>query len=413
VRTESSLLVFFSWSLLWLVTLSIGLAVSALYYQRCIVNWLFRLLLFTLGTHLCRPLATLSTQLPAARSRSPSRGSPFQSKPKSRRRDSIFVLMSISFGGLGVISLRRPFTELSHMILGRGEFRPSTLYVFIFCVVLLVIGEHLLFSYLPSAHSFDATWVLTPFFYATAYLTNPSENSFRAYLTEQSFRQHLSRLDDDHLYPSDDVRSPSTLASNAQRSLEGLKSVPNGNHHNSFHFTSRASVSLRTPKHIFHSFGIVTIAAVVPITAKDGNTNRRPSDGYGYGLIVDSWFIGAFGRWWRGGSVDAWYKDAVASSKAEEGWSSGILGMKALDRLDGCHGEHRVAILICRSMKELAYLKICRIPQRPPLSLVDPLPGYGTVNGPHSVRPACLGALHLPPCRNRPRSLCTPLANLF
>ena len=33
-------------------------------------------------------------------------------------------------------------------------------------------------------------------FEIAAYLTNPSETSFRTFLTEQAFRHHLSRLDD-------------------------------------------------------------------------------------------------------------------------------------------------------------------------------------------------------------------------
>jgi hypothetical protein len=57
---------------------------------------------------------------------------------------------------------------------------------------------------------------------------------------------------------------------------------------------------------------------------------------------VDSWFIGAFGRWWRGGAIEAWYQDVVARSRDEEGWSSGILGMKALDRLNDYDGEYFV-----------------------------------------------------------------------
>ena len=79
---------------------------------------------------------------------------------------------------------------------------------------------------------------------------------------------------------------------------------------------------------------------------------------------MDTWFIGAFGRWWRGGLVEALYRDIILRTRArgggggrgrrrngngdhgkgagrgrsvsdllkgEEGWRSGILGFKSLD----------------------------------------------------------------------------------
>jgi len=55
-------------------------------------------------------------------------------------------------------------------------------------------------------------------------------------------------------------------------------------------------------------------------------------------MICDSWYIGAFGRWWRGGIVEAWYHDVIARSKDEESWSSGILSMKNLDMLNDYNG---------------------------------------------------------------------------
>ena len=55
-------------------------------------------------------------------------------------------------------------------------------------------------------------------------------------------------------------------------------------------------------------------------------------------MICDSWYIGAFGRWWRGGIIEAWYHDVIAKSKDEEIWSSGILTMKNLDLLNDYNG---------------------------------------------------------------------------
>ncbi|KAF8894133.1 hypothetical protein BD779DRAFT_978147 [Infundibulicybe gibba] len=208
--------------------------------------------------------------------------------------------MSISLGGLGLMSLRNPFTELFGMILGKSDIKS------IFCVVVFSIVSLVL-----------------------AYLTNPSENSFRTYLTEQSFRQHLSRLDD--AVDEDPATRTHPRSSLQHAAAVTGSSFPFG-YSSPFHFANRASVSLRTPKHVFHSFGILTIAAIVP-TAKSRNNDDR--DGY---MISDSWFIGAFGRWWRGGIIEDWYQDVVASSKDEESWSSGILGMKSLDMLNDYNG---------------------------------------------------------------------------
>ena len=113
-----------------------------------------------------------------------------------------------------------------------------------------------------------------------------------------------------------------------------------------FHFANRASVSLRTPKHVFHSFGICTLAttrgAAVPASDRRTSTphNHAPhhSDLDGF-VSSDSWFIGAFGRWWRGGLVDSWYYDAMIRSKDAQAWSSGILGFKALDKFHEYNGN--------------------------------------------------------------------------
>ncbi|KIK67047.1 hypothetical protein GYMLUDRAFT_37082 [Collybiopsis luxurians FD-317 M1] len=210
-------------------------------------------------------------------------------------------MMSISFGGLGLMSLRRPFTEALGIVLGKGDIQ-SILCLVVFCIV----------------------------FFVLAYLTNPSENSFRSYLTELSFRQHLSRLDDsiDDDSAVQEKSAPSHL-SFRPGSTSALHTLAFDNR-SPFHFANRASVSLRTPKHVFHSFGIFTIAAIIPL----GKTDRALQDQRDSTFISDSWFIGAFGKWWRGGVLEAWYQDVIARSADEESWSSGILGMKTLDRLN-------------------------------------------------------------------------------
>ncbi|KAF8554187.1 hypothetical protein OG21DRAFT_1509197 [Imleria badia] len=167
-----------------------------------------------------------------------------------------------------------------------------------------------------------------------AYLTNPTEISFRAYLTEQSFRHHLSHLDD----LADDSAPESDDTLSRRNSTADRATLP-------FHFANRASVSLRTPKHVFHSFGICTIAttrgAAVPASGRRASTSHNhPPHRTDLNAFVasDSWFIGAFGRWWRGGLVESWYYDAMIRSKDAQAWSSGILGFKALDKFHDYNG---------------------------------------------------------------------------
>ncbi|KAG6899979.1 hypothetical protein C0993_004747 [Termitomyces sp. T159_Od127] len=245
------------------------------------------------GTLTGCPSATLSTHF--NRASSLSAWDPAARLAKQSWRDALFILMTASVGSLGLMSLRNPFSELVGVIFGKTDFRT------LFCIVVIFIVVFVL-----------------------AYLTNPSENSFRAYLTEQSFRLHLSRLDDN----TDDDHKQSThrAAFPAARTHHTYENA------STFHFANKAAISLKTPKHVFHSFGIFTIAAMVPL-ARSGSCNpERESSS----ILSDSWYIGAFGRWWRGGVIEAWYHDVIARTKAEESWSSGILSMKNLDR----HNEY-------------------------------------------------------------------------
>jgi hypothetical protein len=102
-------------------------------------------------------------------------------------------------------------------------------------------------------------------------------------------------------------------------------------------------VSLRTPKHIFYSFGIMTIAAVLPTQATDHSGAHGQTDGF---MVSESWFIGAFGRWWRGGPIQAWWADNVANMKDTERCSSGVLDMKPLDALERYDGTFHFATAV-------------------------------------------------------------------
>jgi len=114
------------------------------------------------------------------------------------------------------------------------------------------------------------------------------------------------------------------------------RSATNGPHRDSarsqVHFANRASVSLRTPLHVYHNLVFFTLAFVVPPTESD----TKPSD-----LdfpVSNLWFIGVFGGWWRGGPLYSWWVDATVRSKDEEGVSAGVLGVKALDNLNEYDG---------------------------------------------------------------------------
>ncbi|PCH36111.1 hypothetical protein WOLCODRAFT_134113 [Wolfiporia cocos MD-104 SS10] len=171
-----------------------------------------------------------------------------------------------------------------------------------------------------------------------AYLTNPSEASFRAYLTEQSFRQHLSRLDESAADDQPDAKDGLHYTLSRRSPPIGHTPGRDFDPPSSFHFVNRASISLRTPKHVFHSFGILTVAAVFP----NGPTKARGSAAVQIEAVTstvnNSWFIGAFGKWWRGGTIRAWYHNTLMDIKDAERLSSGVLDVKALDSLEGFDG---------------------------------------------------------------------------
>ncbi|TFK81986.1 hypothetical protein K466DRAFT_501127, partial [Polyporus arcularius HHB13444] len=95
----------------------------------------------------------------------------------------------------------------------------------------------------------------------------------------------------------------------------------------------------RTPKHVFYSFGVLTIAAVYPTgrSSARGNSHMIQSEHLG-SLVSDAWYVGAFGRWWRGGIIQSWWHELLANTKDAERCGSGILDVKALDVLEGLDG---------------------------------------------------------------------------
>ncbi|KAE9386174.1 hypothetical protein BT96DRAFT_981826 [Gymnopus androsaceus JB14] len=206
--------------------------------------------------------------------------------------------LTISCGGLGPPRL---ISEVVGIVLDKGYIQ-FMLCLVVFCIV----------------------------FFVLAYLTNPSENSFRAYFTEHPFHQHPSRINDDSIDDDAAVSKKSSAKNLSFRtgSAGAHHTLPLDNR-SPFHFANRVSVSLRTPKHVFHSFGIFTIAGIIPSAKTDALQDQPDAS-----TISGSWFIGAFGKWWRGGVLEAWHQDIIVRSGDEESWNSGILGMKTSNRLN-------------------------------------------------------------------------------
>lgn len=98
-----------------------------------------------LGIQLGSPLATLSAQLHLGRPF--SAWDPASILAKSSWRDLLFLLMSISFGGLGLMSLRNPFAELVGAVLGKTDLRSM------FCLVVCFIIVFVLGQSFPTHHA--------------------------------------------------------------------------------------------------------------------------------------------------------------------------------------------------------------------------------------------------------------------
>ncbi|KAG8746348.1 hypothetical protein FRC10_005337 [Ceratobasidium sp. 414] len=127
-----------------------------------------------------------------------------------------------------------------------------------------------------------------------AYVTNPSPASFRTFLTELAFRRHLSKLHD-----ASDAESPSLHWARHSHQIDAAPHLQ---------FATRASVSIRSSAHIFRSFGVLTIAAVTPVGdhragTKSHNSSPAPIPINVFASDHGRWFLGAFGKWWFGGTL--------------------------------------------------------------------------------------------------------------
>ena len=57
------------------------------------------------------------------------------------RRDSLVFIMSVSLGGLGILSIHNPFAELAAIVLGKGDIR-SLFCLIVFLIVAFVLGMY-------------------------------------------------------------------------------------------------------------------------------------------------------------------------------------------------------------------------------------------------------------------------------
>ena len=206
----------------------------------------------------------------------------------------------------------------------------------------------------------------------SALVTNPTDASFRSYLTELSFRRHLRELhrpsppangELDELTPSvgrhtstgDDpsTASPAVRARSKQTSYSTASharpvasssetggpssSLPSPSHLVPFRFANRVSISLRTPPYIFRDFAFFSLVTVSPNQAAASSKGRPVGlgkqtswldDDQAESLLAGVWFIGIFGRWWMAGSVRS-HVDPLAAGEDE--LRAGVIGLKALD----------------------------------------------------------------------------------
>jgi hypothetical protein len=197
---------------------------------------------------------------------------------------------------------------------------------------------------------------------SSAYLTNPSESSFRTFLTEQAFRRHLHKLSDSEGLEDE---TEDALGFNAKKDKAKRYALP---HHEvikpgsqtslikqgnatsgtlRFHFTHHLAVTLQTPAHVFRSYGLCTIAVTQQVDteksyASHPQVKRRRSsnalkhfghhnhDHHSHPMSVESrkscgsckqngkidgtWYIGVFGRWWVGGDLEFLKEDLLPTS---------------------------------------------------------------------------------------------------
>ncbi|KAG8948496.1 hypothetical protein FRC04_009704 [Tulasnella sp. 424] len=193
----------------------------------------------------------------------------------------------------------------------------------------------------------------------TAYLSNPTEASFRSFITELAFRRHITKLSGDQLSNDDSTADGVNTAAGSSPSPGARRQVAASSTPSSvtptgpgFHFSNRANISLRTPAHVFRSFLFFTIVIVTPVSnsktpisdAHPGKDRNGGKPATSAATLEGSWYIGAFGQWWLAGTLEFPKTLSRKPSSAKEqllgdeaaispfDQKGGVLSMKSLDR---------------------------------------------------------------------------------
>lgn len=201
-----------------------------------------------------------------------------------------------------------------------------------------------------------------------AYLTNPSDSSFRSYLTDSSLHQHLRHIKEQQQLLSDSptgTKSQSCCGAQSATRLQGednsLSSIwisePAPPH--VLTFSNRISISLRTPPYTRRDYGLLSLVTVSHAPESDTESScgsRESSHGFavqgspikqrGTSQVAPqrrhtSVFIGIFGRWWHAGQflekirtrMPIKAKRSLSLKAAERDF--GILSMQADEDIEG------------------------------------------------------------------------------
>lgn len=143
-----------------------------------------------------------------------------------------------------------------------------------------------------------------------AFATNPSDDSFRSFLTDLALREHL------HHFRQDAIDSSNKSLSNGEESndIQALaqkevdRSLPHAHP-----FTNRISVSLRTPAYERRDYGLLS---TITVSEQDHE-----------GMIQSRRFIGIFGKWWIGGVMQHRLPRSTSEKAKEYAW--GVLNMQS------------------------------------------------------------------------------------
>ncbi|KAG8997198.1 hypothetical protein FRB93_000484 [Tulasnella sp. JGI-2019a] len=145
------------------------------------------------------------------------------------------------------------------------------------------------------------------FFFVTgilllAHTTNPTEASFRTFLTELAFRRHLTKLNgtlidlEDKTHTIGEIGGPGRIGPCTEHAPTTTTTIGPV-----YHFAKGVQVTLRTPVNIVRSFAFFTIVIITPVSDL---TRVREKNAPTPTVMEGTWYIGALGHWWVGGTVD-------------------------------------------------------------------------------------------------------------